>query len=131
MHLYPIHLPNPKPTMNKPNIHDIIDLAYQVEQTRDPDIKAGLKRYLLYLINSSYSDIQPPEVKPYKTPYNLYSCKVCGENGIVCGRFDCPTRVTKDIQPPVTPYLGCSICGLNGINGYVCYRSDCPTKITC
>ena len=93
MHLYPIHLPNPKPTMNTPNLHDIIDLANQIEYTTDPDIKAGLKRYLLYLINSLYSDIQPPEVKPY----NLYSCKVCGENGIVCGRFDCPTRVTKEI----------------------------------
>lgn len=93
MHLYPIHLPNPKPTMNKPNLHDIIDLAYQVEQTRDPDIKAGLKRYLLYLINSLYSDIQPPEVKPYKSD----SCAICGLNGIngyVCTRSDCPTKIT-------------------------------------
>ena len=93
MHLYPIHLHNPSPTMNKPNIHDIIDLAYQIEQTRDPEIKSELKRYLLYLINSSYSDIQPPVVTPYKSQ----SCIVCGLNGIngyVCNRFDCPTKIT-------------------------------------
>lgn len=96
MHLYPIHLPNPKPTMNKPNIHDIIDLAYQIEQTRDPDIKAELKKYLLYLINTCY-DIQSKDIKPYQT---YTGCTVCGLNGMsgyVCYRSDCPTRITSTL----------------------------------
>ena len=99
MHLYPIHLPNLSTSMNTPNIHDIIDLAYQVEQTRDPEIKAGLKRYLLYLINCSYDDKQPPVIPPV-IPYKSNSCSICGLNGIngyVCTRFDCPVKVTSTL----------------------------------